>query len=121
MSAQMTIEVSDQVALQAARIAALSRRRRQDVLAEWLERAVAELPVEALTDDEVLALADLQLSEEQQTLLSDLLQCNREGTIDAARQRQLDELMRVYERGLLRKSQALREAVKRGLKEPLSA
>ena len=116
----VTIEVSNQVAAQAASVAARSRRRPEEVLADWLERAVAELPVEALSDDEVLVLADLHLSDEQQTLLSDLLQRNREDTLTAAERRQLDELMRIYERGLLRKSQALREAVNRSLTEPLS-
>jgi hypothetical protein len=53
--------------------------------------------------------------------LSDLLARNREGVLDGESQLRLDELMRVYEHGLLRKSQALREAVRRGLREPLVA
>ena len=36
-------------------------------------------------------------------------------------QRELEEMMRLYERGLLRKSQALKVAVQRGLHEPLQA
>lgn len=55
----------------------------------------------------------------QEATLGDLLARNREGTLDAEGQRQLDELMRIYEHGLLRKSQALRVAVQRGLREPL--
>ena len=120
MSAQVTLEVSNRVAAQAASVAARSQRRPEEVLADWLERAVAELPVEALSDDEVLALADLQLSAEQQALLSDLLERTREAMLDADARRQLDELMGVYEQGLLRKAQALREAVRRGLREPLN-
>lgn len=41
--------------------------------------------------------------------------------LDAEGQRELDELMGLYERGLLRKSQALRVAVRRDLREPLQA
>jgi hypothetical protein len=41
--------------------------------------------------------------------------------LDDDEKRRLDELMRVYERGLLRKAQALRAAVRRGLREPLKA
>jgi hypothetical protein len=119
MSEQVTLQVSDQVVSRAAHVAAQSQRRVEDVLAEWLERVIAEMPVEALSDEEVLALTELQLTTEQQATLSDLLTRNQENTLDAAGRRQLDELMRIYEHGLLRKAQALRVAVQRGLREPL--
>ncbi|MCS6859480.1 MAG: hypothetical protein NZT92_04070 [Abditibacteriales bacterium] len=77
------------------------------------------MPGALLSDEEVLALTELQLDKEQQATLSDLLERNREGALDAEGRRQLDELMRVYEQGLLRKAQALRVAVQRGLREPL--
>lgn len=91
----------------------------ENVLADWLDWAVTELPVDELPDQEVLALAELQLASEQQTTLSELLMQNREGTLNAERRRRLDEIMRIYEHGLLRKAQALRVAVQRGLREPL--
>jgi hypothetical protein len=119
MSEQITIQVSDRVISHAAQVAAQSRRQIEEVLADWLERVITELPVEALSDEEVLALTELQLTAEQQATLSDLLARNRENTLDAEGRRQLDELMRVYEHGLLRKAQALRVAVQRGLREPL--
>jgi DNA-directed RNA polymerase specialized sigma24 family protein len=80
---------------------------------------LVSLPVEELSDEEVLALTELRLTDEQQAALDDLLARNQEGTLDAEGQRQLDELMRLYEHGLLRKSQALRVAVERELIEPL--
>jgi predicted phage gp36 major capsid-like protein len=89
------------------------------VLAEWLKSVVNDLPVEALPDAEVLALTELQLSAEQQSALSEMLAKNRENELDAEERRKLDELMRAYEHGLLRKSQALREAVQRRLRDPL--
>ncbi len=119
MSEPITLQVSDQVVSQAARVAARSQRRIEEVLAEWLERAITELPVEALSDEEVLALTELQFTAEQQSPLSALLAQNQEGTLDSEGRRQLDELMRAYEHGLLRKAQALRIAVQRGLREPL--
>jgi hypothetical protein len=119
MSEQITIQVSDHVVSQAARVAAQSQRRIEEVLVEWLERIITEMPVEALSDEEVLALTELQLTTEQQETLSDLLARNRENTLDAEGRRRLDELMRIYEHGLLRKAQALRVAVQRGLREPL--
>lgn len=83
------------------------------------KQVITERPVETLADEEVLALTELQLTREQQSRLNDLLERNREGGLDAGGQRQLDELMRAYEHGLLRKAQALRVAVQRGLREPL--
>ena len=119
MSAQITIQVSEQVTRHAAHVAAQTQRRIDEVLADWLERVVTELPVEELSDAEVLALTELQLTAEQQTTLSDLLVRNREGVLDVEARHQLETLMHVYERGLLRKAQALRVAVQRGLRTPL--
>lgn len=121
MSQQITIEVSEQVVRQATQVAVETERSVEEVLASWLESVVTELPVEELPDAELLALTELQLADEQQATLSDLLAKNREGAIDVEGQRQLDELMRLYEHGLLRKSQALRVAVQRGLLLPLQS
>ncbi len=121
MSQQITIEVPEQVMRHAAQVAARTSRRVEDILASWLEQATAARPVEELTDEEVLALTDLQLSNEQEESLSALLEGNREGALGEAERRQLDDLMRHYERGLLRKSQALKVAVERGLRAPLAS
>ena len=121
MSEQITIAVSEQVARRAEVLARIRHQRVEDVLADLLERAVEELPVDLLPDEDVLALAEMTLEGDQQEELSDLLVRNREGTLDGESQLRLDELMRVYEHGLLRKAQALREAVRRGLREPLVA
>lgn len=119
MSQQITIQVPEHVIRQAAQVAAQTHRSVEDVLAAWLESVTTERPVEELSDDEVLALTELRLTDEQDASLSDLLERNREGTLDADGLRELDEMMRLYEHGLLRKSQALKVAVQRGLREPL--
>lgn len=121
MSQQVTIQVSVQVLRQAAQVAAQTQRSVEDVLAAWLESVTTERPVEELSDDEVLALSELRLTDEQDASLSELLERNREGTLDAEGQRELNEMMRLYEHELLRKSQALKVAVQRGLREPLQS
>ena len=121
MSQQITIEVSEQVVRQATQVAEQSHQRVEDVLSAWLESVITDRPVDELSDGEILALTELLLSDDQQSSMDELLERNREGTLDEDGQRQLDELMRLYERGLLRKSQALRVAVQRGLREPLQA
>ena len=91
-------------------------------MSELLTTRVSEndIPAEHLSDDEALALSEMTFSEEQDAALSDLLARQRENQLDSKGRRQLSELMRIYERGLLRKAQALQVAVERGLREPLS-
>jgi hypothetical protein len=121
MSEQITIQVSEQVLRQADYVAAKTQQTVETVIANWLESLISDIPVGALSDEKVLALSELRLSEEQQSVLDELLVHNREGTMDVEKKQQLDELMYVYEKGLLRKPQSLREAVVRGLREPLPA
>ena len=121
MNEQITIEVPEQVARRAESVARITHRRIEEILVELLERAVEDLPVDLLPDEDVAALAAMTLNNDVQGELSELLSRNREGRLDDEAKRRLDELMRVYEHGLLRKAQALLEAVRRGLREPLVA
>lgn len=79
-----------------------------------------ERPIEVLSDAEVMALTELMFTDEQHDEFSELLAMNREGEIDAKGKERLDEFVKFYEKGLLRKAEALRVAVERGLREPLS-
>lgn len=117
----IAIPVSERVVRQARHTAIQSQKQIEEILADWLERTIVEMPVETLSDEEILQLCDLQLTAQQQNALSDLLAKNSEGALQARERFDLDELMRVYEQGLLRKAQALKEAVQRGLREPLQS
>ena len=120
MNQQITIEVSEQVWRRANILAEQKSRKPEDVLEEWLEETVAETRIEDLTDEEILALAKNKFDDEQQRSFSLLLENNREGILSDAEKNELDEMMRIYENGLLRKSKALRVAVERGLVAPLA-
>jgi hypothetical protein len=72
-----------------------------------------------LPDDQVLALRDLQMNAEQQVAMSDLLTRQREGALTSTERAQLDALMSAYRRGMVRKAQALKVAVDRGLQPAL--
>jgi hypothetical protein len=119
MSETMTIKVSETVARFATQLALRKHQPREDALADFLESAVNETPVESLSDNEVLALSEMRFSDEQDEMLSELLARQREDQLDAQGRQELAELMRAYEQGLLRKAQALRVAVERGLRAPL--
>lgn len=120
MSARVILELPDNVARSAKEVATRTDRRLEDVLVEWIDRVVTELPVESLPDEEVLALCDLQMTDGQQEELSNLLAHNREGELAHEQRARLDELMQVYRRGVVRKAQALKVAVERGLRPPLN-
>ena len=119
VSEQVTLQLSDRIVHHATRIAAQEQRGIEEVLTEWLEWAVTERPVDTLPDEEVLALTESQLPAEQQETLSSLLARNQDDVLAAEERQQLDALIHLYEQGLLRKAQALRVAVQRGLREPL--
>ena len=69
------------------------------------------------SDQDVLEAADLQMPEAEDQRLSELLQRQKFRSLKPAEQNELTTLMGLYQRGLLRKSQGLREAVRRGLRQ----
>jgi hypothetical protein len=120
MAEMITLELPDALVRQAQEIAMLTHRRVEEVLIEWLNRTSADIPLESLPDEKILTLCDLQMQADQQAQLSDLLFRNQEGTLSDVEVVQLDELMQIYRRGLVRKAKALKVAVERGLRPALS-
>ena len=121
MNQQITLTVSENVWLYAKAVATRNKRQIEEVLSDWLEKVSSEIDVEKLSDSEVLALAELKMPDEQQKVLHKLLDKNGEGELTKAESKQLDAMMEIYEEATLRKSQALRVAVERGLIPPLSS
>jgi len=121
MSGRITIQVSEQAIQRAAQIAASTKRSVENVLSGLVETSLAELPVELLSNQEVLTLTELKLTQDEQERFGNLLYENREGLLAAEGRKELEQMMKVYERGQLRKAQALEEAVKRGLIPPLKS
>ena len=121
MAEVITLELPDTLAQRARAEAQQTNRPLETVLLDWLSRVeAAELPVESLPDEQVLALSSAQMEPQQNEELSDLLVGNREGRLDEAARRRLDDLMQLYRAGLVRKAQALKVAVERGLRPPLN-
>jgi hypothetical protein len=116
MSEYVTIALPENVARSAKEVAERTHRRFEDILVDWLDKAATEIPVESLSDAEILAISEDQLDYELQSELSLLLESSREGALNQAEQNRLNEIMRLYRRGLVRKAQAWEIAVRRGLK-----
>jgi hypothetical protein len=73
-----------------------------------------------LTDEEIVAFAELRMEPEVDHRLSELLDRQQAGQMRELERAELAALMRDYEIGLLRQSQGMAEAVRRGLLPPLS-
>ncbi|MFP5273809.1 hypothetical protein [Coleofasciculus sp.] len=134
MTTQITLTLSDDIYQKAEYFAQLTNRNVADVLAQVIALSFSPLTpntvstesqervsVPTLSNQEVIALTELQMESEQDQRLSELLYNQQAGTLTDAERSQLWALMQVYQEKLLLKAQALREAVQRGLREPLNS
>lgn len=129
MSTQVTVTLPDEVYRRVEQLAQLANRDIADVLADAIKlsippislRTEAIAPVSVLSDEQVIALTQLEMEPEQDERLSNLLDRQQAGTLMESEQLELLTLMQIYQEGLLRKATALSEAVRRGLIEPLNS
>ncbi|WP_293127396.1 hypothetical protein [Microcoleus sp. bin38.metabat.b11b12b14.051] len=121
MTAQITLNLPDEVYHQAELLAQQCHRSVSEILVETLETFLlpTSKPVSELSDAEVIAQTKLRLQPIQEQRLSELLDRKQAGTILSVEQDELQELIHIYETRLLRQAQSLNEAVQRGLLEPL--
>jgi hypothetical protein len=117
MTQTVTLELPAELVERARAVAERSGRRLEDVLVEWLRSS--ERSLDEPSDEEVLALCDSQLPEADQQELGDLLASQREGRLAPDQKGRLEDLLRAYRYGLVRKAQALQTAMSRGLRPPL--
>ncbi len=120
MSKIVSLELPEHMVRSAQAVAARTHRRVEEVLIDWIDQAAAVLPVDCLSDGEILGLCDMQMADEDQNELSSLLARNREGQLDNTDRARLDTLIQTYRRGLVRKAQAWKVAVARGLRTALT-
>ena len=132
MATRIVVTLQDEVYQRVERLAQLTHRDVAALLADTIALSFSPLgsplgvPAESVQDmttrsnEEVLKLSELQLSPEQDRRLSQLLQKQQEQELSTREHTELSALMQYYQEGLLRKAQALHEAVRRGLREPLT-
>ena len=127
MSTQVRITLHDEVYRRAKRLAQMSNRNIEELLAQAIELSLSSVgpatdtyrPVSKLSDAEVLELSQMQMDAKQERRFSRLLNKQQAGKLSNSEGSELLALMQNYQEKLLRKAQALREAVQRGLREPL--
>jgi len=115
MTEKVTVELPEELVRQVQTTAERTQQSFDEVLAQWIRIGGGEPVLELLGDEELLAVCDGQWEASAQDELSDLLERNQEGALEDVERRRLDDLMRTYRAGLVRKAQALKIAVDRGL------
>lgn len=126
MSAEVTLTLTDTVFERAQLWAQHSGRPVDEFLAAALELSLSPLGeapkrAELWSDDEVLSGCEAKMGEVDDLRLSELLERQRESHLAESDAAELRRLMFIYQEGLLRKAMALREAIRRGLREPLAS
>jgi len=121
MSELLTLELPDELAQRARELAGAMNCRIEDAAVEWISQAVFDPIVESLPDAEILAICDAELNTVQQADLTRLLTAQREGELSAAERPRIDQLMAAYRRGLVAKARAWKEAVARGIRNPIDS
>jgi len=128
---QITVTLPDSLVEQVKYFGQVTQRDITSVLADTLEMmwpswelAFKKQPhpiVEQLSDTEVVALAEAKMDSQQVERLGKLQTKGKTEGLNSSEQFELLLLLHFYQVGQLRKSQALAEAVRRGIRKPLSA
>jgi len=127
MSTRVTITLPDEVYRRAESLAQVTSREVADVLADtlalWLSASDPQGPtgmaVASLSDQELLAVTELELPPDHDRRFSELLDVQQATELQPAERAELLAFMQIYQQGLLLKARALHEAVRRGLRPPL--
>jgi hypothetical protein len=124
----VTVSLPDEVYQRAEHLAELTGCDLPALLADTLAASLSLLgdvpandaSLSTASDAEVLALSQMTMAPDQDERLSELLDRQQAGELRAEERVELLGLMQMYQEGTLRKAQGLREAVRRGLREPLA-
>ena len=127
MSTQVTLTLPDKLYERARHWATITQRDLSETLTEALTIVLTPVytaprlkrSVSSLSNEKVLALCKAQMRPAQGRRLSELLEKQREGTLTERERPELLAVMQVYNQLWIRQSEALVEAVRRGLRKPL--
>jgi hypothetical protein len=130
MTIPITINLPESLAASVQRLGEATAREISDVLLDTLEIVLPTLDnlsemsinsnIPDISDQEVLELANLKMDVVQNQRLGELQAKGKNTGLTAGERYELLILISLYQMGQLRKSEGLAEAVKRGIKTPLS-
>jgi hypothetical protein len=127
---EVTLNLPEPLIAHAQKLGLATQRNLDTVLTDtlamlWLTLeeipGTSEPPITELSDNAVLELADAKINEVQNQRLGDLQYKGKTAGLTDAERYELLALLQIYQLGQLRKSEALAEAIRRRLREPLPA
>ncbi|MBG1262027.1 hypothetical protein [Nostoc commune] len=131
MTISITINLPKNLVESAQRLGDATARKLSDVLVDTLEivlptfENLSEMSIHSeilhVSDQEVLELANLKMDAAQNERLGELQAKGKNTGLTEVERYELLVLMSIYQIGQLRKSEGLAEAVRRGIKTPLSS
>jgi hypothetical protein len=130
MTIPITINLPESLAASIQRLGEATAREISDVLLDTLEIVLPTLDhlsemsinsnIPDISDEEVLELANFKMDVVQNQRVGELQAKGKNTGLTAGERYELLILISLYQMGQLRKSEGLAEAVKRGIKTPLS-
>jgi hypothetical protein len=126
MTTEVTIALPNDVYHRAEWLAKRTGKTVSDVVAQAADLSLRPLgspaepepPLLEWSDEDILAAAKAVMPESDDRRFSELLRQQQAGPLPAAERTELQAFVEQYQIGMLRKAQALREAVRRGLLDP---
>jgi hypothetical protein len=124
---QVTLTLPEDLYEHAQRWATITRKGLEETLTNALAIVLTpiqpepelEQPVVSMSEKRLLAATKLQMQQEQGRRLDALLALQSEGRLAARQRGELQALMQLYDQLWLRQSEALAEAARRGLIDPI--
>ena len=116
---EVTLNLPEKIYQDVSTVAKKSKRKVVDLIVDVVQEKYStqalERPLTNLSDEEVLALANLQMPKKQSEIHSALLYKNQAGTLKPEEKRELDFFQQVYGVALSRKTEGIYEAIQRNL------
>ena len=116
---EVTLSLPEKVYQDVSTAAEKSKRKVVDLIIDVVEEKYSskqiDRPLADYSDEEVLALANLQMPKKQSERHSLLLYKNQAGTLEPEESKELDFFQQVYGAALLRKADGIYEAIQRNL------
>lgn len=129
MTTQVTLALPDDLYKNAQHWATITEQNLTETLTNALKIILTpvyiepepQVPVSALSNIEVLTLSQVRMKPLQGVRLGKLLEKQREESLTIPEQNEIIALLQVYNQLWIRQSEALAEAVRRGLRAPLES
>ncbi len=116
---EVTLNLPEKIYQDISTVAKKSKRKVVDLIIDVVEEKYSskqsDRPLADYSNEEVLALANLQMPKKQSDRQSQLLYKNQAGTLKSEEKKELEFFQQVYGVTLLRKAEGIYEAVQRKL------